>query len=47
MNEDEAIESRMVARRIRVAQEKIEGRATGDTPAQSAREWLERNCPNL
>jgi SAM-dependent methyltransferase len=47
MKEDEAIESRMVARRIRAAQEKIANRATGDAPAQSAHEWLARNCPNL
>lgn len=47
MKEDESIESRMVARRIRAAQESIEGRATGDAPAQSAQEWLARNCPNM
>ncbi len=47
MKEDQAIESQMVARRIRGAQQKIDGRATGDAPAQSAQEWLEKNCPNL
>jgi hypothetical protein len=47
MKEDESIESRMVARRIRAAQEKFERRATGDVRAQTAQEWLERNCPDL
>jgi hypothetical protein len=46
MKEDEAIQSRMVGRRIRKAQRKIEGRAMGDLPAHSAEEWLEKNCPN-
>jgi hypothetical protein len=45
MKEDDAIESRMVARRIRAAQEKTEKRATGDSPALSAEEWMEKNCP--
>lgn len=47
MNEDEAIESQMVARRIRSAQQKIESRATGNSSAKSAEEWLEKNCPNM
>ncbi len=47
MKEDQAIESQMVARRIRGAQQKIDARATGDSPAQSAQEWLEKNCPNM
>lgn len=46
MQEDQAIESRMVSRRIRSAQQKIEDRATGDSPARSAEEWMEKNCPN-
>ena len=46
MQEDQVIESRMVSRRIRGAQKKIEDRATGDVPARSAEEWLEKNCPN-
>jgi len=45
MKEDEAIESRMVGRRIQKALEKIARRATGDAPANSVEEWLERNCP--
>lgn len=44
MKEDEPIASRMVARRLRAAQKKIEGRATGNQPASSAAEWLELNC---
>lgn len=47
MNEDEAIESQMVSRRIRQAQQKIEGRAFGTVDAESAAEWLEKNCPEL
>ena len=45
MTEDEAIESPMVSRRIRQAQQKIEGRAFGSLDAESAAEWLEKNCP--
>ena len=45
MKEDEAIESRMVSRRIRKAQQKIEGRTSGDLDAESAWEWLKKNCP--
>lgn len=47
MTEDEAIESQMVSRRIRQAQQKIEGRAFGSLNVQSAAEWLEKNCPDL
>jgi hypothetical protein len=47
MKEDEPIESQMVTRRIRVAQQRIEDRATANHPAQSAVEWLERNCPSV
>jgi len=47
MSEDEAIEAQMVSRRIRQAQQKIEGRAFGTVDAESAAEWLEKNCPEL
>lgn len=47
MTEDEAIESHVVSRRIRQSQQKIEGRAFGSLNAESAAEWLEKNCPNL
>jgi len=47
LSEDEAIESRMVSRRIRQAQTKIEGRAIGSLDAESAAQWLEKNCPEL
>jgi hypothetical protein len=47
MTEDEAIKSRIVSRRIRQAQQKIEGRAFGSLHARSAAEWLEKNCPDL
>lgn len=46
MKEDEAIQSRMVVRRIRSAQQKIENQAIGDRSASSAAEWMELNCPN-
>lgn len=45
MTEDEPIESRMVGRRIKAAQQKIESTATGNRPAASATEWLELNLP--
>jgi hypothetical protein len=47
MTEDEAIESQTVSRRIRQAQQTIEGRAFGSLNAESAAEWLEKNCPDL
>ena len=47
MTEDEAIESQMVSRRIKQAQQKIEGRAIGSSDAESAERWLEKNCPEL
>ncbi len=47
MNEDEAIESRMVTRRIQAAAQKIERQVVSDLPTNSAEEWLERNCPDL
>jgi len=47
MAEDEAIESKMVARRIRGTQQEIERKAFGSFDAESAAQWLEKNCPNL
>lgn len=47
MKEDEAIVSQMISHRIRRAQQKIEGRAFGSLDADSAVEWLEKNCPEL
>lgn len=47
MKEDEAIESEMVSRRIKKAQQKIEGRSLGTVDAGSAAEWLEKNCPEM
>jgi preprotein translocase subunit SecA len=44
MKEDEPIKSRMVTRRIETELKKIARSATGDAPANSAEEWLERNC---
>lgn len=45
MKEDEPIESRMVSRRVKAAQQKIESTATGNSRATSATEWLELNMP--
>jgi hypothetical protein len=47
MTEDESIQSQMVSRRIRQAQQRIEGRAFGSLDAESAAGWLEKNCPEL
>jgi len=47
MKEDEAIESQLVSRRIKQAQQKIEGRAFGSSEAESAEQWLEKNCSEL
>jgi hypothetical protein len=45
MEEGEAIQSRMVDRRIQRAIKEVSERARGDAPADSAQEWLEKNCP--
>jgi hypothetical protein len=47
MKDDEAIESQMISRRIRRAQQRIEGRAIGSPDADSAAEWLEKNYSKL
>ena len=46
MKEGEAIESKMVSRRIMQAHEKIQERAWSDEPADSAGHWIERNSPD-
>jgi hypothetical protein len=46
MNENEAVESRMLGR-IQQAAQKIERQAVSDLPADSAEEWLQRNCPDV
>jgi hypothetical protein len=45
MGENEAIESRMISRRIESARSKIAARAFGDAPASSADEWFLLNFP--
>lgn len=45
MKEDEPIESNMISRRIKAAQQKIGSTATGNAKAASAAEWLELNTP--
>jgi hypothetical protein len=47
MSEGEAIESHIVSRRIRGMQEKIDKKKLGNTDAESAALWLERNCPEM
>ena len=44
-SETEPINSSLVTRSIRAAQQKIEGRTSSDVPAISAEKWFERNCP--
>lgn len=46
MEENECLESKMISRRIRQAQQKLESKAFGNTPAASAAEWMAKNCPN-
>ena len=43
MAEDEAIESKMVARQIKAAQQKLAKQCQTDFPAESAEKWMERN----
>lgn len=43
MKSDEAIESPLVARRIKDAQQQLINRCRSDHPAESAEEWMERN----
>lgn len=43
MKDDEVISSRMISRRIRLAQDKIANAATSDPPAASADEWFQVN----
>lgn len=45
MREDDAIEGKNVSHRIQGCLRKIEKLSTGDEPAKSAEEWLDRNCP--
>lgn len=45
MEEGEAIQSAMVSRRIRKAQEKLETTRVGTTHAESASQWIAMNCP--
>jgi len=47
MTEDESIEGTMISRRIKRAQRKIESKTYESLDADSATEWLEKNCPEL
>jgi preprotein translocase subunit SecA len=47
IKEDEPLKNTMVSRRIRMAQQTYEGRAFGTVYAESAAEWLDKNCPEL
>jgi len=46
MNEDEAIESSMVSRRVKQAQQKNESSALGNLECESAEEWIKKNMPS-
>jgi len=46
MDENERIESRMVASRIRDAQRRLARAATGNRPADSVDQWFEINLPS-
>ena len=46
MKEDEAIESSMVSRRVKQAQQKIESSAFGNLETESAEKWIKKNMPN-
>ena len=45
MTEEEAIQSSMISRRIKAAQQKIESKVLGNATAKSAAEWLKLNTP--
>ncbi len=47
MTEHESIESKLVSRRIRQAQQQIADHSFGNSQAESAMKWLEENCPEL
>jgi hypothetical protein len=47
MSADESIQSPMVTRAIRKAQQRIADQAVGDTEAESAEAWLKMNCPEV
>jgi preprotein translocase subunit SecA len=46
MKENEPIESPLITRSVKGAQQKIEKQAFGNSRAKSAAEWLELNIPN-
>lgn len=47
MKEDKAIESAAVSKQLTSALKKFEARAARHLPADSAEQWIERNCPEL
>ena len=47
MKEDEPIESKMVLRRIKGTQRKLESKAFRNLDADSAEDWLTKNCPDV
>ncbi len=46
LSEDEAIESKMVSRRVQQAQQKLATTAIGNLEAESAEDWIKKNLPN-
>ena len=45
--EEESIDSEMVSRRIKQAQQKISRKMRHQADAESAAQWFERNCPDM
>jgi hypothetical protein len=47
MAEGEAIQSHLVARRIKAAQREIADQVPNEFPAETAEMWMEQNCPEV
>jgi len=45
LEEGESMSSKKLSHRIRQEQQKIESRAFGTDDAESAAEWMDKNCP--
>ncbi len=47
MRQDEALQTALLSQRIRRAQRKVARLACDNLPANSAQEWVEKNCPRF
>ena len=45
LQQDECIEHRMISRWVQAAQQKVQKQSLGNSKAESAEEWIERNMP--